>query len=96
MFATFTLSCNIGCLYSRYKPAGCQWLTPIIPATWETEVRIAIQRQLGQIVLETLHQKYPTQKRAGRVSQVVGCLPSKLEALNSNPSPAKNPQKYIN
>jgi hypothetical protein len=29
-------------------------------------------------------QKYPTQKRVGRVGQVVECLPSKCEALSSN------------
>jgi hypothetical protein len=35
--------------------AGCQWLTPVILATQEEEIRrIAVQSQLGQIVLETL------------------------------------------
>jgi hypothetical protein len=33
-----------------------------------------------------LTQKYPTQKRAGGVAQVVEHLLSKREALNSNPS----------
>jgi hypothetical protein len=32
--------------------------------------------------------------RAGRVAQVVDCLPTKHETLSSNPSTAKN--KYIN
>jgi hypothetical protein len=41
------------------------------------------------MVQETLSKKYPTQKRAGGVAQAVECLPSKCEALNSNPSTAK-------
>jgi hypothetical protein len=40
-----------------------QWLTPIILATWEAEIRrIPIQGQHRLIVQETLPQKYPTQK----------------------------------
>jgi hypothetical protein len=35
----------------------------------------------GQTVGETLSPKYPTQKRAGGVAQVVECLHSKHEAL---------------
>jgi hypothetical protein len=38
---------------------------------------------------ETLSQKYPTQKRASGVAQVVEHLPSKLEALTSNSSTLK-------
>jgi hypothetical protein len=34
----------------------------------------------GEIVFETLSQKHPTQNRAGGVTQVVECLPSKYEA----------------
>jgi hypothetical protein len=45
--------------------AGCQWLTPAILATQE-------DHQPGQIVPETLSQKYPSQKRAGLVAQGVG------------------------
>jgi hypothetical protein len=51
--------------------------------------RIAVQGQSGQIVLESLFQKYPTQNRAGRVAQVVEYLPSKCKALSSNPSITK-------
>jgi hypothetical protein len=43
----------------------------------------------GQIVRETLSQKYPTQKRAGKVAQVVERLPSKYEALSLNPNTTK-------
>jgi hypothetical protein len=44
---------------------------------------------------KTLSQKYPTrtQKRIGGVTQVVACLPSKHEALSSNPSTIKTKQK---
>jgi hypothetical protein len=40
------------------------WLTPVIPATQEPEVRrITVQNQPRQIVQETLSQKYPLQKK---------------------------------
>jgi hypothetical protein len=52
---------------------GCWWLTPVIPASQETEIRrIVVQSQPGQKVLKTLSQKYPTQNRAGEVAQVWG------------------------
>jgi hypothetical protein len=45
-----------------------------------------VQSQPRQIVHETLFPKYPTQKRAGEVAQVVACLTSKHKALSSNSS----------
>jgi hypothetical protein len=64
------------------------WLTPIILATWEAEIRrITVQGQPGQIIQETLSWKYPAWKRAGEVTQVIEHLPSKHQALSSNPSP---------
>jgi hypothetical protein len=42
---------------------------------------------------ETLSQKYPTQKRAGRVDQVVEYLPSKCDALSLSPSTTKKKKK---
>jgi hypothetical protein len=52
---------------------GCQWLTPVIPAIQEAEIRrITVQSQLGQIVRETLSRKTISQKRAGGVAQGVG------------------------
>jgi hypothetical protein len=50
--------------------AGQQWLTSVLLATQQTEVkRIAVQSQLGQILRETLSRKNPLQKRAGEVAQ---------------------------
>jgi hypothetical protein len=47
---------------------------PVIPATWEAEIRkIMVQSQPGQIVLETLSQKpLHKKKRAGGVAQGEG------------------------
>jgi hypothetical protein len=55
--------------------AGHQWLTPVILATQEAEIRrITVWSQPGQIVHETLSWKKPSQKpfRAGGVAQGVG------------------------
>jgi hypothetical protein len=50
-----------------------QWLTPVILATQEAEIRrSAVQSQPRQIVPETLSRKNPSQKRAGGVAQGVG------------------------
>jgi hypothetical protein len=52
--------------------SGALWLTPVIPATQEAEIRrTAVQSQPGQIVQETQSQKYPSPKKAGRVAQGV-------------------------
>jgi hypothetical protein len=54
--------------------AGCQWLTPVILAIQEPEIRrIEVQSQPWQIVLETLSWKKKfTKKRAGGVAQGKG------------------------
>jgi hypothetical protein len=42
----------------RKKRAGCQWLTPVILATQEAEIRrITVRRKPRQIVCKTLSQK---------------------------------------
>jgi hypothetical protein len=51
--------------------------------------KIEPQSQYRQIVPDILSGKYLIQKRNGRVAQVVKCLPSKHETLNSNPTPPK-------
>jgi hypothetical protein len=62
----------------------------IILASQETEIRrITGQNQSRQTVCETLSRKYLTQKMAGGMAQEVQCLPSKYEALSSNPSATK-------
>jgi hypothetical protein len=56
--------------------AGCWWLTPVILATQEAEIRrITVRSQPGQIVLKTVSGKYSTQIRAGVVAQVAEHLP---------------------
>jgi hypothetical protein len=53
--------------------AGHWWLTPIILATQEAEIRrVTFRSQTQQMVCETLSRKNPSQKRAGRVAQGVG------------------------
>jgi hypothetical protein len=73
---------------------------PVILATQEAKIRrITVQSQPRQIVWETLSRKYSTQKRAGRVAQVVKYLPSKCEALVLNPYKnkiKKKPKQNIN
>jgi hypothetical protein len=55
------------------KFAGHQWLPPVILATQEAKIRrIVVQSQPKQIVLKTLSQKIPTQKRPGGVAQGIG------------------------
>jgi hypothetical protein len=51
----------------------------------EAEIRRnTVQSQPRQIVHKTLFLKYPIQNRAGRVAQVLGCLPSKNEFKHQN------------
>jgi hypothetical protein len=48
--------------------ARCWWLTPVILATQEVEIRrIVVRSQPGQIVHKTPSRKNPSQKRAGGV-----------------------------
>jgi hypothetical protein len=63
---------------------------PVVLATQEIR-RIMIQSKPQGIVHETLSPNHPTQKRAGRVAQVVEHLPSKYEQpLVQTPVPPKN------
>jgi hypothetical protein len=67
----------------RVKKVRCRWLTPIILATQEAEIRrISDQSQRGQTVHETLSQK--TLHKKGLVEWL------KVKALSSSPSTQKN------
>jgi hypothetical protein len=57
----------------KYIEARHQWLTSVIPASQEAEIRrIVVQTQPGQRVRMTLSKKNSAQKRAGGVAQGVG------------------------
>jgi hypothetical protein len=71
---------NRSCI--AFSLAGCQWLTPVILATHEAEIRsIVVWSQPRQIVQETLFRKILHKKR------LVEWL--KVQALSSNPVPQK-------
>jgi hypothetical protein len=66
-------------------PAEHWWLTPVILATPEAEIRrISGQSQAGANTWQDSTSKKPITKRIGGVAQVVECLPSEHEALSSN------------
>jgi hypothetical protein len=54
-------------MYQKGNRARYQWLTPVILAIQEVEIRkIVVRSQPGQIIVhEFLSQKYPSQKRTG-------------------------------
>jgi hypothetical protein len=90
MFIFLKKTFNISHCIKIFHLAGSWWIMPIILVTQEAEIRrILIQGQSTQTVNETISPKYPTQKRTGGVTQVVECLPSNCENLNSNPSTIK-------
>jgi hypothetical protein len=63
------------------------WLTPVIPATQEAEIRrITARSQPGEIVPETLSRK--THHKKGLVEWL------KVKALSSNPSTTKK-KKFV-
>jgi hypothetical protein len=78
------------CFKNGTFEAGHLWLMPITRATRKREIRrIMVWGQPGHIFRKTLSWKYPTQKRAGRVAQVIKHLPNKCKALSSNSSTTK-------
>jgi hypothetical protein len=60
-------------VHERRLLAGHWWLTPVILAIQEAEIRrIMVQSQPGQIVCETLSQKTFHKNRAGGAAQGEG------------------------
>jgi hypothetical protein len=61
-------------LLREILPVGHPWLTPVILATQEAEIRrITVQSQGRQVVHKTLSRKNPSHtKKAGGVAQDVG------------------------
>jgi hypothetical protein len=71
---------NVGIKIVNKARFRAGWLMPAILSTQEGEIRrITVQIQAQQILLETLSQKCPMQKRAEGVAQVGEHLPSKCE-----------------
>jgi hypothetical protein len=69
---------NLRNLSKRMNTAKHRWFMPVILITQEAEIRrILVRRQPGQIVHQTLSQKYLTKKRGSVVAQGVGpeCQP---------------------
>jgi hypothetical protein len=68
--------------------AGCWWLTPVILATQEAEIRrTKVQSQSQQIVHKTLSQNYPSQK--GLVEWL------KVKAQSSSPRTSKKKKRFV-
>jgi arginine deiminase len=77
------------------KSTRHQWLTPVILATQETEIRrITIKtswkkkkkKQLEQVVPDTISENKTAQNRADGMAQAIERLPNKHEALSSKHS----------
>jgi hypothetical protein len=79
-------------LVKKRHNARSWWLTPIVLATWETEIGI-IGGQIRQIVCKISIFKTTRAKLTGDVVQAVEFLLCKLKALSSNPSPNKKRKK---
>jgi hypothetical protein len=63
-------------------------LTPVIPATWEAEIRMQFETSSGKYFGEPIS-KITRAKWTGDMTQVVELLLSKSIALSSNSSPTK-------
>jgi hypothetical protein len=77
-------------IFSTFEWVGHHWLTSVILAIGDAELRrITVRGQPGQIVNEDQSQKYPSQTRSGGVAQVIENLPSKLKAQSLNHNAGK-------
>jgi hypothetical protein len=72
-------------------PAGRTWLTTVILATWEADIkRITVQHQPRQIVRETSICKITKAKSTGGLTQAVECLLCKPKAPRSTKKQTKH------
>jgi hypothetical protein len=76
--------------------AGHQWLTRVILAILEAEIRrMLVWGQPRQIVQETPISKITRAKWTGGVAQAIELLLCKYEVLSSNPSPKNNRKRWV-
>jgi hypothetical protein len=70
------------------------WLTPVIPATQEAEIRrIVVRGQPRETVFNTLSQKYLIQKRTGGVVQ--GGVPEFKPRYRTHKKCQQNPMSLV-
>jgi hypothetical protein len=75
---------------------GASWLTAVILATWEAEIRrITIRGQLGQTVHKIPSPEIIRAKWTGGAAQVVDCLLCKSQVLSSNFSPTEKKTVFV-
>jgi hypothetical protein len=63
------------------------WYVPLFPVIWEVEIEGTLSRSAWAKTKDSIR-KITKQKRTGGMIQVVECMPSKCEALSSNPHTA--------
>jgi hypothetical protein len=65
---------------SAIKDGWEWWFIPVIPSTWEAEIRTTALQWQPKQKCKTLSEKQTKGKRSREVTQVIEHLPSKCEA----------------
>jgi hypothetical protein len=77
--------------------AGHWWLTPVILATWEADIRrIMVQGHPKQIIHKNPISKITRAKWTGGAAQAIKHLFCKHEALSSNLNPTQEKEIHLN